>query len=71
MANKSNIIHILDRAHIAYREDNSVDIPIPKRGLALQTSKLDSITIRQLINEGVTEFTAILNRGIINIIIEY
>lgn len=66
MANKLNIEHILDRAHISHT--NALN---NNRGLILQTDKLDNVTMRQLINEGVREFTAVLNRGIINIIIEY
>lgn len=66
MANKANIEHILDRAHIRHSE-----APMSIRALLLTTDKIDSVTMKQLINEGVTEFTGILNRGIINIIIEY
>lgn len=65
MANKLNIEHILDRAHIHHIDGEQI------RSILLRTDKIDSVTMKQLINEGVTEFTAILNRGIINIIIEY
>ena len=66
MASRINIENILDRAHLIYRQAEH-----RQRAILIKTHCLDSVIIKELINEGITEFTAISNKGVINIVIEY
>lgn len=66
MANKPNIINILDKTRISYNVS-----PLGGNAFILYTDKVNRELAKDLINQGVKEFRAIVNRGNINIIIQY